>query len=94
MEGASYQFISAKNKKSFQANPKKYKPQYGGWCAYAMAKKKKVEVNPKSYEIRDGKLYLFYKSYFSNTLKSWKSEGPTGLAKKANAYWETVKYKK
>ena len=93
-ENATFLFMSAKNMQTFQENPEKYKPQYGGWCAYAMANKQKVEVEPESYEIRNGKLYLFYKSYFNSALKKWKSEGPTDLAKKATIYWETVKYKK
>ena len=75
-ENATFLFMSAKNMQTFQENPEKYKPQYGGWCAYAMANKQKVEVEPESYEIRNGKLYLFYKSYFNSALKKWKSEGP------------------
>jgi len=94
LDNATYKFISAENKAAFQANPEKYKPQYGGWCAYAMANEQKVAIDPTSYEVRDGKLYLFYKSYFNSALKKWKSGNPTALAQKATAYWETVKYKK
>ena len=93
-EGANYKFSSAKNLATFQANPAKYKPQFGGWCAYAMANEQKVEIDPESYEIRDGKLYLFYKSYFSSAFKKWKAEGPATLAVKAGVYWEQVKYEK
>ncbi len=93
-EGANYKFNTAKNLAAFQANPAKYIPQFGGWCAYAMANEQKVEIDPESYEIRDGKLYLFYKSYFSSAFKKWKAEGPAALAIKAGDYWERVKYRK
>lgn len=87
-------FISQKNLNIFKANPTKYLPQYGGWCAYAMAKTgEKVAINPKTYEIRNGKLYLFYNKYFTNTLDSWKKENPAALVKKANANWKKIKNK-
>jgi len=93
-QNANYKFSSAENLETFQGNPEKYMPQFGGWCAYAMAQEQKVEIDPESYEIRNGKLYLFYKSYFSSAFKKWKSEGPESLRVKAMNYWEKVKYKK
>lgn len=86
--GVKYQFSSTKNLKKFIANPKKYSPQYGGWCAYAIgAKNEKVEINPKTFEIRDGKLYLFYNSWGINTLKLWNKEGAEKLQKQADKNW-------
>lgn len=86
--GAKYKFSSSKNLKKFIASPKKYQPQYGGWCAYAIgAKNEKVEINPKTFEIRDGKLYLFYNSWGINTLKLWKEEGAEKLQKQADKNW-------
>lgn len=74
--GTKFKFSTQANLNKFKANPKKYTPQYGGYCAYAMGKKgQKVPVNPKTYEIRDGKLYLFYNSYGTNTFTKWKKEG-------------------
>ena len=93
VENANFKFATAENKEAFKANPEKYTPQFGGWCAYAMANEQKVEVDPASFEIRNGKLYLFYKSYFSNAFKKWKAEGPEQLAEKAEKYWVKVKYK-
>ena len=56
----------------FDKNPEEYLPQFGGWCAYAMGQKnKKVEINPQAYSIENGKLYLFYRSYFNDTLEKW-----------------------
>lgn len=92
--GASYLFSSQVNLDAFKKNPSKYAPQYGGWCAYAMgAKGEKVTVDPETFEIRDGKLYLFYNAFFTNTLKDWLEE-PEALRKKADVNWEKVKYKK
>ncbi|WP_276485539.1 YHS domain-containing (seleno)protein [Paraflavitalea pollutisoli] len=74
-EGITYRFASPQNRDLFKANPAKYEPQYGGWCAYAMgAKGEKVEVDPETFKILNGKLYLFYNKFFNNTLKSWNKE--------------------
>lgn len=92
-DGVNYKFSNSNNLKEFQANPQAYIPQYGGWCAYAMAvNNSKVTINPKTFEIRDGKLYLFYNAYFTNTLKSWRSEGPEKLREKADQNWLKLKF--
>ncbi|MEO6687419.1 MAG: YHS domain-containing (seleno)protein [Dyadobacter sp.] len=85
--GVTYYFATAQNRDLFKANPAKYKPQYGGWCAYAMGDSgEKVEIDPATFKILDGKLYLFYNKYFNNTLKSWNKDEPN-LKKKADANW-------
>ncbi len=92
--GAKYRFSSEDHLEAFKANPNKYEPQYGGWCAYAMADKgEKVSVNPKTFEIRNGKLYLFYNAFFNNTLESWLAENPNKLIKKADTNWSANKFK-
>lgn len=74
-QGATYWFATAADRDAFKADPRKYEPQYGGWCAYAMgAKGEKVEVDPGTFKIVDGKLYLFYNKFFNNTLKSWNKD--------------------
>lgn len=93
VDGATYRFINARNRDLFKAAPSKYRPQYGGWCAYAMgAKGEKVEVDPKTFKVLDGKLYLFYNKYFNNTLRSWNKD-EANLKGKADANW-TSKYTK
>ena len=88
-----YKFSSQENLEAFKTNPEKYTPQYGGYCAYAVAlKSKKVGINPKTFEIRDGKLYLFYNSWGTNTLDLWKKEDVKGLQKKADQNWELIKF--
>lgn len=88
VKGVAYQFSSEENLQKFKKNPNKFIPQYGGWCAYAIAvKNQKVPVNPKTFEIRDGKLYLFYNAWGTNTLKLWKDEGAEKLRQQADENW-------
>jgi YHS domain-containing protein len=87
-QGVIYKFSSNENKDAFLKNPSKYEPQYGGWCAYAMGSSGgKVEINPETFKIIDGKLYLFYNEYFSNTLKSWNKD-EDNLKSKADTNWK------
>lgn len=88
-ENITYKFTSREHAKQFEESPTTYLPQYGGWCAYAMASEgEKVKVNPKTFELRDGKLYLFYNAYFSNTFEDWLEEGPEKLIVKADKNWQ------
>ena len=74
-EGIVYHFSTAANRDEFKKNPAKYEPQYGGWCAFAMGKNgEKVEVDPGTFKIIDGRLFLFYNQFFNNTLKSWNKD--------------------
>ena len=87
-EGVTYNFSSLANKDAFVKSPTSYEPQYGGWCAYAMgANGEKVEVDPDTFKIVNGKLFLFYNAYFNNTLKSWNKD-EANLNKKADANWK------
>lgn len=93
-DGVKYKFISQANLNTFLENPEAYVPQYGGYCAYAVAKdSKKVSINPETFEIRDGKLYLFYNSWGNNTLEKWNKKNVKGLQKKADLNWEVIKFK-
>ena len=89
-EGVIYYFSSQANKEAFSKNPSGYEPQYGGWCAFAMGDYgEKVEINPETFKVLDGKLYLFYNAYFNNTLKSWNKD-ENNLKKKADANWKKI----
>ncbi len=86
-----YLFTSEENRLKFQKDPELYIPQYGGYCAYAIgAKGKKVSVNPKSFQIIDDKLYLFYDGLGGDTLEKWNEEGSAELQKKADANWKII----
>lgn len=89
-EGVVYNFSSQANKDLFLKNPSGYEPQYGGWCAYAMgANGEKVEINPETFKIVEGKLNLYYNAFFNNTLKSWNKD-EVNLKKKADANWKKI----
>jgi YHS domain-containing protein len=86
-QGVTYYFASVENKEVFKKNPSKYEPEYGGWCAYAMgAKAEKVSIDPETYKIVNGKLYLFYNKYFNNTLKDWNKD-ENNLKRTADINW-------
>lgn len=87
-EGIEYHFANAQNKELFKATPARYEPQYGGWCAYAMgATGEKVEVDPQTFKVVQGKLYLFYHSWVNNTLTKWNND-EANLKNKADANWK------
>jgi YHS domain-containing protein len=86
--GIVYHFSSQENLTTFKANPSRFEPAYGGWCAYAMGNSgEKVEVDPETFKIIDGKLYLFYNAFFTNTLKDWNKD-ELNLKKKADVNWK------
>ena len=94
-DDVKFKFASAKNLELFKKNPKKYIPQYGGFCAYAVAAKNtKMDIDAKTYEIRDGKLYLFYNAWFSNKLEDWQEEDTPELQKKGDKNWKVLKIEK
>lgn len=93
-DGVNYRFSSQENLDSFKSNPTKYVPQYGGYCAYAVAVSgKKVSINPETFEIREGRLYLFYNSGKTNTLDLWTKESPEKLRTKADENWKKIRNK-
>lgn len=89
-EGVIYFFANENNKQKFAKNSIEYIPQYGGWCAYALGKKSELmDVDPKTYKITNGKLYLFYDSFFSNALDLWNND-EVALIEKANRNWQKL----
>lgn len=89
-EGVVYYFSTQANKDAFKKNPTSYEPQYGGWCAFAMGDSgDKVEIDPETFKIMEGKLYLFYNAFFNNTMKSWNKD-EANLKKKADANWKNI----
>lgn len=86
--GATWQFANSKDLELFKANPEKYAPQYGGYCAYAVSKNKTASVNPKNWKIVDGKLYLNHD--IAHTL--WKRNIPENI-KKADGNWPAIEKK-
>lgn len=89
-KGATYQFITAANMAKFKTSPEKYETAYGGWCAYAMGEKAdKVKIDPETYEITNGKLYLFYNFRGTNTLTGW-NKNEKKLNANADINWKKI----
>lgn len=59
-DGATWRFASAANRDAFVADPERYAPQYGGYCAYAVSEGYTAEVDPDAWSIVDGRLFLNY----------------------------------
>ena len=89
--GITYYFVSEKSRTIFKTNPSKYEPAYGGWCAYALAKKKpeKMEADPETYKIVNDKLYVFYTSFGINTVKKWNKDEEKSKAS-ADKNWNII----
>jgi YHS domain-containing protein len=89
-KGIIYWFTNAANLETFKKAPQNYEPQYGGWCAYAMGKTgDKVEIDPETFKIISGKLYVFYNKWLNNTLDSW-NKNEAVLKQQADANWKKI----
>lgn len=84
-----YQFASEANRDAFRAEPTKYAPQFGGYCAMGVALNKKLDVDPTAWRIVDGKLYL---NLNKQVQTKWLSDVP-GNIKTALDVWPTIKDK-
>jgi len=90
-DGVRFHFSSAANRDAFAAAPEEYLPQYGGFCAYAMgAKNVKFEVDPETFKIVDGRLYLFYNGEQGNASVPWNQQ-ERALRGKADRNWQEHK---
>jgi YHS domain-containing protein len=88
-EGIAYAFTSAAHKKAFEADPARYLPAYGGYCAYGVAVGKKFVADPEAWKIVDGKLYL---NLDKGIQEKWEKDIP-GYIEKASANWPDIKGK-
>ncbi len=84
--GATWKFASAENRELFIADPEKYAPQYGGYCAFAVSHNFTKSVKPDVWEIIDDKLYL---NFNRRTYKKWAKDKP-GSINRGDENWPTV----
>ncbi|MFT5573969.1 MAG: YHS domain-containing protein [Cryomorphaceae bacterium] len=84
---AIYYFSSADNRDTFNANPTKYAPEFGGFCAYGVALGKKFDVNGKAFEIVDDKLYV---NKNEDVYETWVEDKAETIAT-ANKEWPAIK---
>ena len=89
-KGVTYLFANSSNLNKFKTAPEKYEPAYGGWCAFAMGDTgEKVKIDPETFKIIDGKLYLFYNFWGNNTLEDW-NKNEKLLKAKAETNWKKI----
>ena len=79
--GAKWKFSTQAHLDLFKANPEKYAPQYGGYCAYGVVQGNLVKVEPDQFTVRDGKLYL---NFDADIQAKWLKD-PDGFIKTADA---------
>jgi hypothetical protein len=84
--GARWRFASASNLGLFKANPVKYAPQYGGYCAYGVSQGHLVGIEPDKFKILDGKLYL---NYDADVQATWLKD-PAGYVRQADARFKAL----
>jgi hypothetical protein len=84
--GARWKFASSAHRDLFKANPEKYAPQYGGYCAYGVAQGALVKVDPDQFTVLDGKLYL---NYDAEIQAKWRKD-PAGYIKTADALFPAL----
>lgn len=77
-EGAVYRFSSAANRDTFRANPDKYEPAYGGYCALGTSFGKKFEIDGKAFEVVEGRLYV---NKNQSAYKAWQKDIPGNIVK-------------
>ena len=89
-DGAIYLFASKEHKDLFKADPVKYTPEFGGYCAYGVSKNKLVEIDVDAFQIVDGKLLL---QYSKGVRDDFNADAKGNLAK-ANTNWTGLVEKK
>jgi YHS domain-containing protein len=86
-EGGTYLFANEANRESVKADPEKYLPQYGGYCAYGVAIGKKFDIDPASWRIVDGKLYFNLNPVI---LEKWNADA-RGNVRKSEENWPRIR---
>jgi YHS domain-containing protein len=88
-EGVTYLFANKKNRKRFEADPQKYLPAYGGFCAYGVSLGKKFASDPEVWRIENGKLFL---NLDNDIQRKWEKD-LFGHIRKADANWPEIEEK-
>lgn len=86
VDGVAYYFASAESARTFQSAPEKYLPQFGGFCAFAVALGKKFDGDPRYVDIVDGKLYLFVNA---EVFEKYKKDSKRIIARAQNK-WPSI----
>lgn len=84
--GVTYYFSNVDDRSRFLAEPDKYAPQYGGFCAYGTAHDLKLPGDPELWDIVDGKLYL---THDREVMAAWQEDRPRYISR-ADAIWARI----
>ncbi len=88
-DGLKYYFVDAAQKARFDADPERYLPQYGGWCATGIAVGAYFRTDPDKFLVRNGRLYLFLYDLEVDALQLWLSD-EKNMAAKAEENWSKM----
>lgn len=85
-QGATFRFANAANRDAFLADPEKYAPQYGGYCAWAVSQGYHAKGDARFWKIVDGKLYL---NYNASVQETWETDVP-GFIEGGDKNWPKI----
>ncbi len=88
-EGAAYRFASTQHAEMFKANPSRYAPQFGGYCAFGASVGKKFDGDPRLWTVRNDKLYLNLNADIQEKF----SKDVSGAIRKAEKIWPGIEHK-
>ena len=85
-KGSTFVFANAENRAAFVASPEKFSPQYGGYCAFGTARGYKADIDPATFTVIDGRLYL---NYNTQVQREWMADSARFI-RQADERWPTV----
>ena len=85
--GATWRFASQAHRDAFAADPERFAPQYGGYCAYAVAKGSTASIDPQAWTIVGDELYLNY----SKSIQARWEQDIAGYVAKADVNWPGIR---
>ncbi|NJO25408.1 MAG: YHS domain-containing protein [Bacteroidia bacterium] len=85
-DDAIYYFASQQHLDMFKTDPEKYKPQFGGWCAYAVSLGRIAPIDVNTFSIVDGRLFI---QHNQRAVNGWNKDVPGNISK-ADQYWPSV----
>ena len=85
--GVTYFFESAEQVETFNADPERFVPAYGGYCAFGASKRKHFVINPEAFKIVEGRLFVFKANEQVNARDKWNAGNETELTQMADAFW-------
>lgn len=87
-DGVTYYLTNADQRDAFMADPTRYEPAFGGWCAFGMSIDKQFRTDPTSFKVVDGRLLVFLNDLEVDALALWDQGDQDELMAKATTAWE------